>query len=33
MQFGHLGHDDAMASIRLVGEALIPEFAAEAVPA
>ena len=33
MQFGHLGHEDAMASIRLVGEALIPELAAEAVPA
>jgi hypothetical protein len=33
MQFGPLGHDQAMASIRRVGEALLPDFAAEAVPA
>ncbi|MGH9273670.1 MAG: LLM class flavin-dependent oxidoreductase [Acidimicrobiales bacterium] len=33
MQFGDLGHDQAMASIRRVGEALLPDFAAEAVPA
>ena len=29
MQFGHLRHDEVMASIRRVGEALIPELAAE----
>jgi hypothetical protein len=27
MQFGHLSHEQAMRSLRLVGEALIPEFA------
>jgi alkanesulfonate monooxygenase SsuD/methylene tetrahydromethanopterin reductase-like flavin-dependent oxidoreductase (luciferase family) len=27
MQFGHLSHEQAMGSLRLVGEALIPEFA------
>ena len=26
MQFGHLRHDDVMASIRRVGEAIIPEL-------
>jgi alkanesulfonate monooxygenase SsuD/methylene tetrahydromethanopterin reductase-like flavin-dependent oxidoreductase (luciferase family) len=33
MQFGHLSHEQAMASIRRVGEALIPELAGEVVPA
>jgi alkanesulfonate monooxygenase SsuD/methylene tetrahydromethanopterin reductase-like flavin-dependent oxidoreductase (luciferase family) len=33
MQFGHLSHEQAMGSIRRVGEALVPAFAAEAVPA
>lgn len=33
MQFGHLSHDQALSSIRLVGEALIPHFSAEALPA
>jgi alkanesulfonate monooxygenase SsuD/methylene tetrahydromethanopterin reductase-like flavin-dependent oxidoreductase (luciferase family) len=28
MQFGHLSHDQAVASIRRVGESLIPDFAA-----
>ena len=27
MQFGHLPHDQVLASIRRVGEDLIPEFA------
>jgi alkanesulfonate monooxygenase SsuD/methylene tetrahydromethanopterin reductase-like flavin-dependent oxidoreductase (luciferase family) len=31
MQFGHLSHEQALGSIRRVGEALIPAFAAEAV--
>jgi hypothetical protein len=33
MQFGHLGHDDVMASIRRVGEAIIPELATQPSPA
>ncbi len=33
MQFGHLDHQQVTSSIRRVGEALIPDFAAEAVPA
>jgi alkanesulfonate monooxygenase SsuD/methylene tetrahydromethanopterin reductase-like flavin-dependent oxidoreductase (luciferase family) len=33
MQFGHLSHEQAMASIRRVGESLIPELAGEVVPA
>lgn len=33
MQFGHLSHEQAMASIRRVGETLVPAFAPEAVPA
>jgi alkanesulfonate monooxygenase SsuD/methylene tetrahydromethanopterin reductase-like flavin-dependent oxidoreductase (luciferase family) len=27
MQFGHLSHEQVLGSIRLVGEALIPELA------
>jgi hypothetical protein len=33
MQFGQLDHDRAMESIQRVGEALIPDFAGQAVPA
>ena len=32
MQFGHLGHDQVMASIRRVGEELIPIFDPEVAP-
>jgi alkanesulfonate monooxygenase SsuD/methylene tetrahydromethanopterin reductase-like flavin-dependent oxidoreductase (luciferase family) len=33
MQFGHLGHDEVMASIRRVGEAIIPALASQPSPA